>query len=473
MERLSLRDLMRATGGRLQGIDCDDLTFSRVSIDSRSTHRGDVFWALKGERHDGHQFTRQAREREACLCVVSSENADAISGPILIVDDTLAAVGRLANWCRRQSDALVIGVTGSVGKTTTRELIYSALSSQFRGTRSRLNFNNEIGLPLCLLDIECQHEFAVIEMGASKIDDIRKLCDLAHPEVGVVTAIGPAHLESFGSLAAIIQTKGELLEQLPSSGFAVIPGDSVVLRQMADRAPCPVILVGENTDNRIRATCVEVQAGSLQFECEGHHFNVPVTGRHLLSNALCAIAIGLEIGVPLAALASGLANFRPEPGRCGLTQIGPWTVIDDTYNASPLAVSSACRLLGELVIPRAGQRLLVLGDMRELGETAAVEHEQIGFLAAQLQIDRLLVCGKHADHVVRGAERNGMKSHQIASATDAETLLTVLDCWLEPDDILLVKGSRVTRMERVIDWLKDRALRDLKEHEDKPRRFCA
>lgn len=471
MERVSLQELMSATGGRLRDVQCPDLHFERVSIDSRQVHRGDVFWALKGERHDGHDFVGEAFEREACLVVISAPRADTITGPRLIVDETRAALGRFANWYRNRIDSLVIGVTGSVGKTTTRELIYAALNSQFQGTRSRSNFNNEIGLPLSLLEIESRHEFAVIEMGASKVSDIRALCRLAHPEIGVITAIGPSHLRTFGSLAAIVEAKGELFEELPSTGFAVIPGDQLLMRQMALRSPCPVLFVGQNDSNDIRARHVEVHAENLQFQCEGEIFSVPVTGRHALTNALCAIAIGLEIGISTRLLASGLAQFRPEPGRCNLLRVGPWNVIDDTYNASPLAVASACQLLSELTIPRVGQRLLILGDMRELGDTARVEHEQIGQLAADLRLDRLLVCGEHADDVARGARSGGMRPHQIVAAADTETLLAILDCWLEPEDLLLVKGSRSTRMERVVDWLKHRAANELTR--PSPSRICA
>lgn len=472
MDRLCVRDLAQATGGRPRDIDAS-ASFEHICIDSRKIRRGDLFWALKGEHHDGHDFTAEACAQRACCCVVSAKRAATITGPVVIVDETLDALGRFADWYRSRIDTLMIGVTGSVGKTTTRELIYAALSSQFSGIRSRSNFNNRIGLPLSLLDLDSEHEFAVLEMGASAVGDIRTLCDIAHPEVGVVTAIGPAHLRTFGSLKAIIETKGELLEQLPSSGFAVLPGDDPVLKLMADRAACPVIFVGQEDDCHVRATDIEVHAKSLHFRCEGEYFRVPVTGRHCLSNALCAIAIGLEIGIKPYRLAEGLANFEPAPGRCGVIQIGPWTVVDDTYNASPLAVSAACRLLHDLVVPGSRQRLLVLGDMCELGEAAVLEHEKIGQLAAQLRIDRLLACGNHAQDVARGAGRYGMKPHQIVAACDTGPLLAILDCWLEPNTVLLVKGSRATRMERVIEWLKDRAQREERLREIECPRFCA
>ena len=198
MEQLTLRELMQATNGRLRDVDSAELTFQRIVIDSRNVQRGDVFWALHGDRHDGHTFAPQALQKGAILGVVTAAKADSIAGPVLIVDETTSALGHFANWYRSQCDSLVIGVTGSVGKTTTRELVYSALSSQFQGVRSLSNFNNEIGLPLSLLEMEFRHEFAVIEMGASERGNIRELCELAHPEIGIVTAIGLAHLQSFG-----------------------------------------------------------------------------------------------------------------------------------------------------------------------------------------------------------------------------------------------------------------------------------
>ncbi len=473
MERLSLLDLMQATGGRLADVPSADLPFYRVMIDSRETRPGDVFLAIRGDRVDGHDFCAQAIERGAVLSVTAASRADDVAGPKLIVDDTIHALGKFATWYRSTLDALVIGVTGSVGKTTTRDLIHAALASEYEGLRSRKNFNNTIGLPLTMLDIEHQHEFAVLEMGAGRVGDIRELADIARPEVGVVTAIGPAHLASFGSLEAIIRGKGELLEALPTSGFAVLPGDDPILRQMADRAPCPVIFVGEGDDNHLQATRVRASFEGLRFEVDGCEFDVPVFGRHHLTNVLCAIAIAREIGVSTQSLIQGLSYFRPVEGRSFLKTIGSWTVIDDTYNASPKAVVAACEMLRELEMPGIGQRILVLGDMRELGSSAASEHEQIGALAAKLKIDLLLACGEHADDFAHGAERAGMDRHRIAAAPDIETAKAVLDCWLEPGDAILVKGSRATRMERIVDWLAERAELENVLRGPSRQRYCA
>ena len=460
MQPVTIRDLASAINGRLENPDNAEISFERLCIDSRKIRSGDLFWAIKGETHDGHDFADQARQQGSCLSIVSRDRAASVDGPKLVVDDTIQALGQFSRWYRQQLDTMVIGVTGSVGKTTTRELIHAALSSQFRGLRSLSNFNNLIGLPLSLFELEQAHEFAVIEMGASAVGDINQLCEIACPEIGIITAVGPAHLESFGSLEAIIRTKGELLEQLPTTGFAVLPGDDPTTRMMADRAPCPVIFAGVGDDNQIRASHVEVLPQRLNFRCEGAAFSIPVAGRHYLTNALCAIAVGLELGIPPRRLAEGLTQFTPVPGRCGYLQIGTWNVIDDTYNASPLAVTAACHLLRETSVAADGKRMLILGDMRELGELARCEHEKIGRLAANLGIDRLLVCGDHANDVARGAKSQGMSAHQIVAADDCETLIAILDCWIQPNDLMLVKGSRATRMERVIEWLRFRVTSD-------------
>jgi UDP-N-acetylmuramoyl-tripeptide--D-alanyl-D-alanine ligase len=472
MEHVSLHDLMLATGGRLSAVPSPDSTVQQICTDTRQLKRGDVFWALQGEQYDGHDFIAQAFDRGAAFCVASS-NTRVPTGPALLVPDTGSALMQFAKWYRGTLDALLIGLTGSVGKTTTRDLIHVALASEFEGIRSRRNFNNTIGLPLSLLDADHRHEFIVLEMGASRIGDIAELAAVASPEIGVVTAIGPAHLKTFGSLEAIIQGKGELLESLPFTGFAVLPGDDPILRQMADRAPCPVIFVGEGDDNHLQATRVRASFEGLQFRVDGCDFTVPVYGRHHLSNALCAIAIAREIGVRMNSVAQGLERFEPIEGRSQLKTIGQWTVIDDTYNASPLSVSAACRMLPDLELPGIGRRVVVLGDMRELGASAAFEHRQIGELIANLKIDLVVACGDHADDIADGAEAAGMDSHCIAAAPDQETMKAVLDCWLEPGDVVLVKGSRATRMERIVEWLKDRAaiedgLRGQQQH-----RHCA
>lgn len=474
MEQLTLQDLALATDGQLSSGPAGACPIQKISIDTRTLQPGDVFWALEGAQHDGHQFLAEAVRRGAVACVGQAGTIAAVhGGPAVEVRDSAQALVDFSRWYRTTLDALVIGVTGSVGKTTTRDMIHLALSSEFEGIRSRKNFNNQIGLPISLLDADHRHEFLVLEMGASRVGDIDQLCSIAGPEVGVITAVGPAHLETFGSLEGVIRGKGELLERLPTTGFAVLPGDQDLLRQIADRAPCPVIFVGEGDDNHLQATRIQATFEGLSFRVDGVDFSIPVYGRHHLPGALCAIAIAREIGVSLTSVAQGLERFEPIEGRCRLRHIGPWSIIDDTYNASPLSVAAACRLLNELEVPGLGRRLLVLGDMCELGATADAEHYGIGRLAAEMKVDLVLGCGRYADELARGAEAAGMSPHAIAVAPDLEAIRAVLDCWLEPGDLILVKGSRSMRMERLLEWLRERAALEELLRGDPEHRFCA
>ena len=451
MDPLFLHTLAEPLDATLLG-GAGDLLARRVCLDSREVRPGDLFWALQGERHNSHDFVAQALAAGAVAAVVDAEHAPHIEGPRLVVRQTLPALQRLAAWYRRRQDALVIGVTGSVGKTTTREMLYTVLSSAHAGLRSRKNFNNEIGLPLSLLDLGSEHEFAVLEMGAGRRGDIRALCDIAAPEVGVLTRIGPAHLESFGSLDAIYEGKFELVDALPCTGFAVVGGDDPRMRERARQATCAVRLFGEHPENDIVAEEVEFRPGRLRFTVRGDRFHLAATARHQLTSALASLAVAREIGLTTAEIQEGFDQFQSPASRCRVETIGSWTLIDDSYNASPLAMQAACELLRDW--PTAGQRLLICGDMLELGPESAALHQQVGRQAARCGIDRLLVCGEFANDVARGALAGGLPLHQIACCEPLESLYPVLDCWLSPGDVVLVKGSRGMRMERAIQWLR-------------------
>lgn len=453
MDRITLNELVEATGGQSPVCDARPVEFGRVTIDSRTVRPGDLFWALKGERHDGHDFLAEAVRRGAVACVAQSDRGKQISSsvPTVLVPDSFKGLNDLARWHRQRMDALVIGLTGSVGKTTTREMIHTVLGTGFEGCRSQKNYNNHVGLPLSVLEIAKRHEYAVLEMGASHVGEIRQLCDVALPEVGVVTRIGVAHLAGFGNIGAIAQAKGELVEALPVSGFAVLNGDDPRCVNLAQRARCRVITVGEQFRNTFRATDVKTAGAELRFRVDGTEFVTQAAGRHHLTAALAALAIAREVGLPTCDIAEGLARFAPVDGRCQVHSLGGRTVIDDTYNANPSSTEAACALLSEW--KPAARRILVLGEMAELGDQSASWHEDAGRKAAELGIDRIVAFGQYAADVMRGARGNGMELHQLAECRDLDVLLAVLDCWTEPGDVVLVKGSRSMRMERVIEWM--------------------
>lgn len=456
MDPLRCTDVAEVTGGQLRTVS--PLTeVSGNAIDSRNVIPGDIFWALPGERTDGHLFSSDAVNRGAKLIVCHGDKAESITGPRLVVADPQIALQQFAAWYRTQQSAMVIGVTGSVGKTTTRGLIHSVLSAEYPGVESPASFNNHLGVPISLLNIEQQHEFAVLELGASHCGEIAALAEIAQPEAGVITAIGRAHLDGFGSVEGIVRGKGELLESLPTTGFAVLPGDEPITRRMAGRAACRVLFVGEEDLNAVRAEQVVVTEAGLSFVVDHHRFHVPLVGRHHLTNALIAIAVAREIGLCSEAIQYGFSRYRSTPGRSHLVTIGPWRVIDDTYNASPTAMTAALNLLAELPVAKGRRRFAILGDMLELGSATAAEHVAIGELAGDLRLDGVLACGESAGSVARGASRAGIPSGRLVATPQMDVLLMVLDCWLEPGDLLLVKGSRGMSMERVLHWLQQRA----------------
>jgi UDP-N-acetylmuramoyl-tripeptide--D-alanyl-D-alanine ligase len=462
MNPVPFTKLLAATRAQSAGVKDENLVLRQVSVDSRTLQAGDLFWALRGTTHDGHDYVAEALRRGAVACVVERKHAARMQGSLVVVEDTLRALADFARWYRQQSEALIIGVTGSVGKTTTREMIHAVLSVGHQGSHSRKNFNNAVGLPLSLLDLAAADEFGVFEMGAARIGDIRELCAIACPEVGVITRIGAAHLETFGNLAAIYQAKGELLDALPHHGFAVVAGDDDSVRSFARRSACHVIFVGEEADNQVRATTVEFHAGRLQFVVDRRQYELAAPARHYLTAALCALAVAREIGMEPAAIAEGFRRFTGSPGRCVVEQAADCTIIDDTYNANPLSMQAACRCLQDW--PGHGHKLLIVGDMLELGAQAQRSHQELGACIAATSVDRLLAYGDNAGDVSWGALHAGMRPHAVAECHEMETLLTVLDCWLEPGDVVLVKGSRGMRMERVVQWLKQRGGESRKEH---------
>jgi UDP-N-acetylmuramoyl-tripeptide--D-alanyl-D-alanine ligase len=470
MDPVRLSQLVAATRGSAPALTSGHRDFDRIELDSREVQPGDVFWAMRGERQDGHNFVGEAFERGAAACVVEHIHGIEAHNALIQVDDTRNALRDFAHWYRRRQDVLVVGVTGSVGKTTTREMVHAVLGASHHGIRSRENFNNEIGLPLTLLDIDDGHEFAVLEMGARRIGDIQALAHIAEPEVGVITTIAPAHLETFGSLQGVAQGKGELFEALPAHGFAVMSGDDESLQPVARRAACRVIRVGMGRDNDVRTTGIEVSPRGLSFQVDGHWYETPAMGRHMLIPALCALAIGREVGMDADAIAAGLRNLELPPGRCRSERCGAWTVIDDTYNASPASMRAACELLRDW--PGANKKLLIVGDMLELGESVADFHRELGDRAVRAKVDRLLAFGPHAGCVVSGARDAGLPTHCVAECHDLDSLLAVLDCWLAPGDVALVKGSRGMRMERVVEWFRQRS-QELADEQARPTRACA
>lgn len=454
MRDLSVNKLHQVVGGRLRLAtlaprDGEATAVRRVVTDSRQVAKGDVFWALSGTRFDGASFVEEAFSRGA---------SGAVSGRYLQpwpgcwglqVDDPQRALESLAAWTREQFAGQVVVVTGSVGKTTTRQMIHAVLRTQFTGSASPKNYNNHVGLPLSMLAVDSSDQFAVYELAASGPGEIGRLAALCRPQIGVITRVGDAHLGGFGSLEAVAAAKTELLEHLPADGGAVIAGDDVRLRKLAARSRARVVTVGRRLDNDVVADNVHYHSGELSFTVDGTQMSVGVWGRHHLTGALAAVAVGRMFGIADAAIAAGLSRFQPPPMRCQIRQIAGATIIDDTYNASPTAMTAALELLRDFDAP--GRRIVVCGDMRELGEASEQLHAQLGDeVVTVCGADLLVACGDHAQCVVEGARAAGMPHDRAFACSCVEEILNYCPRALRPGDVMLIKGSRALAMERLV-----------------------
>ena len=461
MHDLTVKQLHEIVGGRLRLATLPprhgELARVRgVVTDSRQVRRGNVFWGLSGTRFDGSHFADDAYARGAEGAVVGQKYVQPCPGCwSLEVADSQKALAALARWKRGRHRGRVVAVTGSVGKTTTRQMIRAVLERKFCGSSSPKNFNNHVGLPLSMLAMEPHHDFAVLEVAASAAGEISRLAALCQPHVGVITCVGDAHLGGFGSTDRVAEAKAELIDALPTDGWAVLAGDDPHLRKLAPRFGNNVVWFGRALDNDLVATNVESRQGQLSFDVDGARMSVAVWGRHYLASALAAIAVGRIFGLGDAEIRQGLAEFEPPPMRCQITKAGGATIIDDTYNASPVAMRAALELLRDFDAP--GRRIVVCGDMRELGEAAGRLHRHLGDQVISLcGADLLVACGEHAGDVVAGARDAGMPQSRAVAVGAPEEVLAHVESALEPGDVVLIKGSRALGMERLVQALQAR-----------------
>ncbi|MCG6156230.1 UDP-N-acetylmuramoyl-tripeptide--D-alanyl-D-alanine ligase [Rubinisphaera margarita] len=452
MNPLSLSELADILDGRLVAAAAmDDACIERsVSIDSRTLQAGEIFVALAGRQQHGCNFVRHALEQGASAAVV--ERPVDVPLPQIVVADSRTALWRMACWQKEATDALIIAITGSVGKTSTRNMLHGVLAQQYRGRQSPQNYNNELGVPLSLLQITPADEFAVIEIAANGPGEIARLSALAAPEIGILTSVGPAHLEGFGSLSGVIQEKSQLLAALPESGLTVIPGHLAHLPDIRKAIRTPVVTVGSTPDNNIVATEIACTAPGLEFNVDGRNFRLAVQGTHLLNSALMCLAVGRELGMDDDQIQSGFDRFQSVPGRGEIKQTSFGCLIDDSYNANPLSMAAGLDLLRHQ--QGVQRRIAVLGDMAELGAESVALHRKVGHRVAHGDCDYLITYGSRARDMARGAHAAGMSSNCIACFDTIHELLPILSLWLAPGTAVLVKGSRSMHMEAIVSALE-------------------
>ena len=453
---LTLAEAAAATGGRLLEADGAVIATS-LWVDSRAVRPGALFVALPGSRTDGSRFAAQALAAGA-VAVLAAPGAVA-AGPRIEVDDPLAALGALGAAVRARSRAHVVGVTGSTGKTTTKDLLAAVLATRLSTVASTASFNNEVGLPLTLARLEPGTQALVVEMGARGPGHIAALARLARPEVGVVLNVGVAHLGMFGTQAAIAAAKGELVEALPAEGTAVLNADDPLVAAMAARTAARVLPFGLGPAAEVRAEGVSLDGeGRAMFKLRtpgasgSAEVVLPVPGEHLVSDALAAAAAAHALGMDPEEIAAGLRGARLSPMRMQVERRPDGlTVINDAYNANPTSMAASLKTLA--AARRGGRTVAVLGEMAELGEQAPGEHDRIGRLVTRLGIDRLVGVGELGEAVVRAARMEGMWPEEAIAVADVEAALAVLERWLEPADVVLVKASRVIALDRVAERL--------------------
>lgn len=447
-----LQNAILGTRAATQGTTPGDATLGRVVIDSRQVEPGDVFWALPGSRCHGSDFVDEAFARGAAGVVVHRPVQAPHDRWALTVNDTLGALHAWAAWHRQRFSGAVIGVTGSVGKTTTRQMIHTVLGAKLRGTCSPRNYNNHVGLPLSMLQMEPDHDYVVLEMGASGPGEIARLADLCRPTIGVITHVGDSHLGGFGSRQGIADAKAELLDTLPAHGRAIL-GEDPWLKRLRNRSAAPTTMVGRGTDCELIAKEVVLGQGTLSYIVRDVYFEVPVWGRHHLTATMAAVAVGLELGCTLQETAEALKNFTTVPMRCEVTQVRAATIINDTYNASPTSMLAALELLRDF--DTRGRRIVVLGDMQELGDESANKHRQLGEQAVtRCGADLLIACGDYAPYVVAGARASGLPASRSLVCRTPEDTLPHLGQAILPGDVVLVKGSRALGMERIVQAMQ-------------------
>ncbi len=427
------------------------------SIDSRTIKPGQLFFAVKGERMDGHDFVQQALEKGAAGAVVRKDHLAryAVKTGLLAVPDTLVALQTLGAAVRRLWGKPLIGVTGSAGKTTTKEAIAHVLSSRFRVLKSEGNFNNHFGLPLMLLKIEPEHEAAVIEMGMSHRGEIAALAKIAQPEIGVVTNVAPVHLEFFKSVAEIARAKYELIESLPAGGTAILNADDEYVSQFGRDFHGKVVCYGRHRSADIRVENIESRGATgsvfdVVTDGQRERATLPLVGMHNVYNSLAAVAAGMERGLSLAEAVGTLATLAPADKRGAVVQVGNITVINDCYNSNPTALDAMVDTLAGMPAKR---RIVVAGEMLELGPSGEELHRRSGEHIAKKGIDILLGVRGLAQPMVEAARQAGIKAEFVSTPEEAGE-------WLVREtrdgDVVLLKASRGVKLERALEAVVNR-----------------
>ncbi|MGQ3686164.1 MAG: UDP-N-acetylmuramoyl-tripeptide--D-alanyl-D-alanine ligase [Candidatus Loosdrechtia sp.] len=456
MKTLSLEEVVKAVSGNLISANGRIPVINGISTDSRNMKTGDLFFALKGKQYNGHQFVPQAIHAGAAAVVVSEENKSELKNkdcPVIRVSDTITALGDLAKYYRQKLDTKIIGITGSTGKTTTKEMAYHLLSHFGHTVRSQKSFNNFIGVPLTLFEIENNHRYGILEMGTNAPGELKRLSGIGNPDVAVILTISKAHLEGLGDIEGVARAKAEILENLRSNGVFVYNADNSWCVKIAGSFRGMSVSFGFSPSSLIR--CTEVKKRENSYNLVINHYlevSFPVTGYHNIHNCLASFAICHALGQDLRNLKEAFSSFELPSMRMEQQTIGAFTIINDAYNANPESVSAALQYLNE--IDTKGRKVFICGDMLELGQESALLHKEIGEKVARFTIDLLWTVGDHAYEIAKAAKLSGMPEERIMSFKNVDGISDSELHHLQENDVIVIKGSRSMHMENIIKKLK-------------------
>ncbi len=458
MKKITIREIIQATGAQMIVLGDMEEALNRqiwvVTQDSRETKEGSLFVARKGEMRDGHDFLPQCFENGVTACLSEKVVVPKNGAVLLLVPSTGKALLDLAAYYRDLFDIPYIGVTGSVGKTTTKDMIASVVSQKYDTLWTDGNYNNEVGVPLTVFRIEDHHQAAIIEMGMNHFGEIDRLAAVVRPHIGVISNVGVAHIEHLGSREGILQAKCEMFAHMDENGTAILNADNDMLQTMEDKLKQDTLWFGVENQKDFYADEIE-QLGLEKTACRMHtpigeiQVDVPVPGQHMVLNALSAAAVGIELGLTLEEIKAGIESFKPTKNRMDVMRCeNGITILNDVYNANPVSMKASLDILASA----AGRKTAVLGFMGELGEFAEDFHKEIGAYAAEKGVDLLFCIGQHSDCMAAGAKAGGMTAVHAFETQESfwETGLPLL----QKGDTVLVKASRSEGLEKTVEKLQ-------------------
>jgi len=455
MKNMTPRRIAQVCGGVYHGTEEKaEREVSSITTDSRQAAEGCLFVAVKGERVDGHDFIPSVFEKGA-LCVIAEHEPEAAEGAWIQVESSLQAIKDMAEFYRQQLAVRVVGVTGSVGKTSTKEVIASVLSEKYHVLKTLGNFNNELGLPLTVFRLRGEHQVAVLEMGISDFGEMHRLSKIARPDVCVMTNIGQCHLEFLKDRDGILRAKSEIFDYLAEDGTVILNGDDDKLSTIKEVKGIRPVFFGVESGREIYADEIEPK-GLKGIRCRIHAGEeslsvlIPIPGYHMVLNALAAAAVGLTMGLTMEQIGAGIEKLQPLGGRFHIIEKGTMLIIDDCYNANPVSMKASLDVLKDAE----HRKVAILGDMFELGENAAELHASVGCHAAENKIDLLICVGEASRHMAEAAFQTGGCGEVLQVPTLA-ALLEVLPKLIQEDDTILVKASHGMHFEKVVERLQE------------------